>query len=113
MYHPAGQYADGSSGAKTRSVSLPVSPTRIKSPERITISGVDFRVGGGAVGDDWAVVGQSLATVEQARANLIQAELLIGPVLLLVVFLGAFGIGRRVAAPIAQARERQARFTAN
>ena len=54
-----------------------------------------------------------MATVDQARANLIQAEVLIGPVLLLVVFLGAFAIGRRVAAPIEQARQRQMDFTAN
>src|SRR5438094_3457065 len=111
MYHPDGNYADSSSEAKTQNVNLPVSPTSIKSPETITISGVDFRVEGGAVGDDWAVVGQSLATVDQARANLIQAELLIGPVLLLVVFLGAFAIGRRVAAPIQHARQRQMDFT--
>jgi len=32
---------------------------------------------------------------------------------LLVVFLGAFAIGRRVAAPIEQARQRQMDFTAN
>src|SRR5437870_3755073 len=113
MYHPDGNYADSSSEAKTQNVNLPVSPTSIKDPETITISGVDFRVKGGEVGDDWAVVGQSMATVDQARANLIQAELLIGPVLLLVVFLGAFAIGRRVAAPIEQARQRQMDFTAN
>jgi len=113
MYHPDGNYADSSSEAKTQNVNLPVSPTSIKDPETITISGVDFRVKGGAVGDDWAVVGQSMATVDQARANLIQAEVLIGPVLLLVVFLGAFAIGRRVAAPIEQARQRQMDFTAN
>src|SRR3989442_7295018 len=113
MYHPDGNYADSSSEAKTQNVNLPVSPNSIKDPETITISGVDFRVEGGAVGDDWAVVGQSMATVDQARANLIQAEVLIGPVLLLIVFLGAFAIGRRVASPIEQARQRQMDFTAN
>src|SRR5205823_13837900 len=62
---------------------------------------------------DWTVVGQSMNSVYQARGNLIQAELLIGPVLLLVVFLGALAIGRRVAEPIEQARRRQMDFTAN
>src|SRR5438034_647216 len=52
-------------------------------------------------------------SVYQARGNLIQAELLIGPVLLVVVFMGALTIGRRVAAPIEQARRRQMDFTAN
>src|SRR5207253_1412649 len=56
---------------------------------------------------------QTVTRGEQARSNLIQAELLIGPVLLLVVFLGALAIGRRVASPIEQARQRQMDFTAN
>jgi signal transduction histidine kinase len=54
-----------------------------------------------------------MSSVDQARTNLIQAELLIGPVLLVIVFLGALAIGRRVAAPIEQARRRQMDFTAN
>src|SRR5438874_2452880 len=113
MYHPDGNYADSSAEAKAQNVNLPVSPTSITDPQTITISGVDFRVKGGAVGDDWAVVGQTMATVDQARSNLILAEVLIGPVLLIVVFLGALAIGRRVAAPIEQARQRQMDFTAN
>src|SRR5437588_10051309 len=111
MWHPDGNFSDSSTEAQ--SVKLPVPPTSITSAQTITVSGVDFRVEGGHVGDDWAVVAQSLTSVAQARANLIQAELLIGPVLLLVVFLGAFAIGRRVAAPIEQARQRQMDFTAN
>ena len=111
MWHPDGNYADSSTEAQ--SVKLPVPPTSITSAQTITVSGVDFRVEGGHVGDDWAVVGQSLSGVEQARSNLVQAELLIGPVLLVVVFLGALAIGRRVASPIEQARQRQMDFTAN
>ena len=111
MWHPDGNFSDSSTEAQ--SVKLPVPPTSITSAQTITVSGVDFRVEGGHVGDDWAVVAQSLTSVEQARSNLIQAELLIGPVLLLVVFLGALAIGRRVASPIEQARQRQMDFTAN
>src|SRR2546421_2702913 len=111
MWHPDGNFSDSSTEAQ--SVKLPVPPTSITSAQTITVSGVDFRVEGGHVGDDWAVVPQSLTSVEQARSNLIQAELLIGPVLLLVVFLGALAIGRRVASPIEQARQRQMDFTAN
>ena len=40
-------------------------------------------------------------------------ELLIAPVLLRLVFLGAVAIGRRVAAPIERARQRQLEFTAD
>jgi signal transduction histidine kinase len=94
-------------------VQLPVSPTSIKDPETISVSGAPLRVRGGLVGDDWTVVGQSMATVEQARSNLVLAEILIAPVLLLVVFFGALAIGRRVGSPIEQARRRQMDFTAN
>ena len=110
-FHPDGNYADSSAEAAT--VNLPAPYSRIQAPQTITVSGTDLRVAGELTGDDWTVVGQSMVTVDQARANLIQAELLIGPVLLLVVFLGAFAIGRRVAAPIEQARQRQMDFTAN
>ena len=111
MYHPDGNFSDSSTEAA--SVKLPVPPTSITNPQSITVSGTQLRVEGGRVGDDWAVVGQSMSSVEQAQSNLIQAELLIGPVLLLVVFLGALAIGRRVAEPIEQARRRQMDFTAN
>jgi signal transduction histidine kinase len=113
MYHPDGNYADSSPEAKANNLNLPVPPSSIKDAQTLVVSGTDFRVAGGKVGDDWAVVGQSLSSVDQARSNLIQAELLIGPVLLLVVFLGALAIGRRVASPIEQARRRQMDFTAN
>ena len=59
------------------------------------------------------VIGQSLSGVGSAEGNLILAETIVGPVLLLVVFLGALTIGRRVAAPIEQARVRQMEFTAD
>src|SRR6202011_1548038 len=81
--------------------------------QTLVISGTDCRVMGGRVGDDWAVVGQSLSSVDQARSNLIQAELLSGPVVLVVGFLGARGSGRRGASPIDQARQRQMDFPAN
>lgn len=111
MWHPDGNFSDSSTEAQ--SVKLPVPPTSITDAQTIAVSGISLRVMGGHVGDDWAVVGQSMSSVDQARTNLIQAELLIGPVLLVVVFLGALAIGRRVAAPIEQARQRQMDFTAN
>ena len=110
-FHPDGNYADSS--AEAANISLPAPYNRIKDPQTISVSGTDLRVMGGLTSDDWTVVGQSMNSVYQARGNLIQAELLIGPVLLLVVFMGALTIGRRVAAPIEQARRRQMDFTAN
>jgi signal transduction histidine kinase len=110
-FHPDGNYADSS--AEAANINLPTPYNRIRAPQTITVSGIDLRVMGGQTSDDWTVVGQSMNSVYQARGNLIQAELLIGPVLLLVVFMGALTIGRRVAAPIEQARRRQMDFTAN
>jgi signal transduction histidine kinase len=110
-FHPDGNYADSS--AEAANINLPAPYNRIKDPQTISVSGVDLRVMGGLTSDDWTVVGQSMNSVYQARGNLVQAELLIGPVLLLVVFLGALTIGRRVATPIEQARQRQMDFTAN
>jgi signal transduction histidine kinase len=52
-------------------------------------------------------------SVGQAQSTIVLAEVLIGPVLLIVVFLGAVAIGRRVATPIEQARVRQMEFTAD
>jgi signal transduction histidine kinase len=54
-----------------------------------------------------------MKSVYDARVNLVIAELLIGPILLAIVFLGALAIGRRVASPIESARRRQMDFTAN
>ena len=47
--------------------------------------------------------------VAQAQDQVILAELVIAPILLIVVFLGAVAIGRRVAAPIERARRPPAR----
>jgi signal transduction histidine kinase len=110
-FHPDGNYADSSTEAAN--INLPAPYNRIQAPQTITVSGTDLRVMGGLTSDDWTVAGQSMNSVYQARSNLIQAELLIGPVLLVIVFLGALAIGRRVAAPIERARQRQMDFTAN
>lgn len=110
-YHPDGNYDNSSADAA--SYKLPVSYNNINGPQTLTVAGTDLRVMGGRVGDDWVVVGQSLTSVYQARSTLIFAEVLVGPVLLVVVFLGALAIGRRVAAPVERARQRQMEFTAN
>ena len=51
--------------------------------------------------------------VSQTESTLIVAEIGIGCALLIVVFLGAVAIGRRVALPIERARQRQLEFTAD
>ena len=111
MFHPDGNYDNRSPDAQN--IDLPVSYKTITGPQTLTVSGTDLRVRGGLVGDDWAVVGQSMTSVYQARTNLIFTEAMIAPVLLLLIFLGALAIGRRVAAPVERARQRQMEFTAN
>ena len=111
MYHPDGNYDSRSPDAQ--SIDLPVSYKSITSPQTLKVSGTDLRVRGGLVGDDWTVVGLSMDSVYQARSNLVFTEAMIAPVLLLVIFLGALAIGRRVASPIEVARQRQMEFTAN
>ncbi len=88
-----------------------VGPTTVN----ITTSSATFpvRVVGTPVGNAWVVVGQTMDAVSQAQATLLIAELAIAPALLLVIFLGAVAIGRRVAAPIERARQRQLEFTAD
>jgi signal transduction histidine kinase len=59
------------------------------------------------------VVAESMAPLNDARTSVIVGLLAIAPALLLAVFLGSLTVGRRVAAPIEQARQRQLAFTAD
>jgi signal transduction histidine kinase len=92
---------------------LPVADRTVSGPTTISVGGTDVRVAGAQVAGHYVVVGQSMDSVAQARQTLILAEILVAPVLLSVVFLGALTIGRRVAAPIELARQRQMEFTAD
>lgn len=101
------------------------------SPKSIKLNGTSFRIVGttltiqttvvdpatGALTEASTpvrfIVGQPLTTVDSAQGNIILAEGVIGPVLLVAVFLGALAIGRRVASPIERARVRQLEFTAD
>ncbi|HTC86078.1 MAG TPA: HAMP domain-containing sensor histidine kinase [Candidatus Acidoferrum sp.] len=121
--HPGDQYgpqvlnwtihADGTVFTATSNPALPAALERVAGPQTVTINGVDMRIVGAAAGDDYVVVAQTLNSVSQAQSTVITAELVIGPALLLVVFLGAVAIGRRVASPIDRARVRQLEFTAD
>ncbi len=104
------------------------------APQTVSVGGTDYRVAGAPAAGfittltpdpatglyqqirhpvSRVVVGEPMATVESAQANIILAEGIIGPILLLAVFLGALAIGRRVASPIELARIRQLEFTAD
>ena len=116
---------------------LPASAESVgASPQTVSVASGDFRVIGtditpvtydAQVGTDPTtglpigerftlvrmIIGQSLSGATSAEGNLILAEAIVGPILLLAVFLGALTIGRRVAAPIEEARVRQMEFTAD
>ena len=93
---------------------LPAAYYSVYAPTTVTINDTTARIMGADMTDgSHVVVGQTMEAVAEAQATIILAEILIGPILLLVVFLGAVAIGRRVAAPIEQARQRQMEFTAD
>jgi signal transduction histidine kinase len=93
---------------------LPTAYYGVTSPVTVTIGGTTVRIAGQDTPDgDHVVVGQTMDSVSQAVSTYIVAEIGIAPALLLIVFLGAVTIGRRVAEPIERARERQMAFTAD
>jgi signal transduction histidine kinase len=59
------------------------------------------------------VVGQSLDETLRVESAVERAELVVGPVFVLVVFFGALAIGLSASRPIEQARRRQVEFTAD
>jgi signal transduction histidine kinase len=105
---------------------LPASALSTTSPATTTLAGGDqIRVvgvpatialpqtDGSVLTVTHVVAGQSLDYVAATQHNILTAELLIGPVLLLAVFFGALVVGRRVGAPIERARQRQIELTAD
>jgi signal transduction histidine kinase len=105
--------SDGTIASNTTDAVLPDAYWGVTQPTTVTIGDVEVRIQGASTPSGYVIVGQTTRAVDQARTTLILAELIIAPILLIVVFLGAVAIGRRVAAPIEQARVRQLEFTAD
>jgi two-component system sensor histidine kinase CiaH len=106
--------SDGTVVASQSDAQLPAEDEQATAPQTITIGGEQIRIRGADVtGGGHLVVGQTLESVSEAANTLVRAELIIGPILLITVFAGAVAIGRRVAAPIEEARQRQLEFTAD
>ncbi len=106
-------HPDGSVSSNTTDAVLPVAYLGTTGPTTVEIGDAQVRIQGAPTEAGYVVVGQTTRAVDQARTTLVLAELIIAPILLIVVFLGAVAIGRRVAAPIEQARVRQLEFTAD
>jgi signal transduction histidine kinase len=94
-------------------LALPAEDQQVGSPQTVTIDGASYRIAGAQAGPDRYVVGQAMDGIAQTQSTLIVTEFGIGCALLLVVFLGAVAIGRRVALPIERSRQRQLEFTAD
>jgi signal transduction histidine kinase len=117
---PLAMWVIGSTG--TVELSTPLAPDLpsgargASTPGTIDLNGTPFRVAGGdAPGGAGArvVVGQSLANVDSDMSTLLVTELIVGPAMLLLVFGGALVVGRRVARPVEETRQRQLAFTAD
>jgi signal transduction histidine kinase len=92
---------------------LPAADGNTGSATSVSIDGATYRLAGASVATGRVVVGQSMDTVAATQSTLIVAEVGIGCALLVVVFLGAVAIGRRVALPIERERQRHLEFTAD
>jgi signal transduction histidine kinase len=106
-------HPDGTVTCNDNSLVLPMAYRSVHGPQTASIGGATLRLDGQPVHDDYVVVGISADSVEQARSGLIEAEAIVGPILMVAVFGGALTIGRRVAAPIEMIRQRQMEFTAD
>jgi signal transduction histidine kinase len=101
-------------GIKVQSPNAPALPTSLRhvgALETTRIDGVDFRLAGRRLGDDWVVVGANLAFVGQLRSSLIEAAAAGFLPVMLLVFGASLLIGRGSAAPIEQARRHLLDFT--
>lgn len=99
--------------ADAQTPDLPMQYRSVTGPLTASIDSTELRLQGARMGDLYVIVGQSMESVGDARTTIVLAEVIVAPVMLLVVFLGAVAIGRRVASPIEAAHRRQVDFTAD
>jgi signal transduction histidine kinase len=93
---------------------LPAQLCTAVGPFSAEVSGVPFRLEGRQLaGGSLMVAGESLAPAARQLDDLVLAELVVGPVLLVLVFLGALGVGSRVGGSVERMRRRQLAFTAD
>jgi signal transduction histidine kinase len=105
--------ADGQCRAIGGAPSLPAHLCATMAPTTAVVAGTPFRLLGRRTAEGGLVVGASLAAAAQQMGDLVLAEFLVGPLLLLLVFGGAFAVGSRVGGPLERMRQRQLAFTAD
>jgi len=92
---------------------LPAVTWTAGSPVTMTVGGTEMRLAASRRAGTLLIAGVSLAQVRHVRTVLLVAETAVAPLLLIAIFLGAWTIGRRAAAPIERSRRRQLEFTAD
>jgi signal transduction histidine kinase len=104
---------DGTVTGERDDLWLPADRVDVVAPVTIDIEGTSVRIAGADTEDGRVIVGESMDPVNDAIATVVLGLSLIAPVLLGSIFLGALAVGRRVAMPIEEARQRQLAFTAD
>ncbi|HAM02743.1 MAG TPA: hypothetical protein DCQ30_11050 [Acidimicrobiaceae bacterium] len=72
-----------------------------------------FRLSSARFHGGWVVAGVSLANERHLQGIVVGAEVIVGPIVLLGMFLGSLVIGVKASAPVERARRRQLEFTAD
>ncbi|HVA42170.1 MAG TPA: HAMP domain-containing sensor histidine kinase [Acidimicrobiales bacterium] len=104
---------------RSRSVTAgaPALPTRVWSPTgsvTLSLGPSTFDLQARKVpGGGWLVAGESLADVRHVRSILLSFETVVGPIMLLAIFLGSWVVGLSASAPIERTRRRQLDFAAD
>lgn len=92
---------------------LPARELNATAPSETSIAGADVLVAGVGTPTGRLIGAVSLGNESKALTALAITEAIVGPVLLVLVFAGAFVVGRQTAGPIERARRRQLEFTAD
>src|SRR6202166_1533969 len=92
---------------------LPARELNATAPSETSIAGADVLVAGVGTPTGRLIGAVSLGNESKALTALTITEAIVGPVLLVLVFAGAFVVGRQTAGPIERARRRQLEFTAD
>ena len=94
----------------------PALPTRVWSSGTVTLALGPSRFhlqARNVPGGGWLVAGESLADVGHVRSILLSFEAVVGPIMLLAIFLGSWVIGLSASAPVERTRRRQLDFAAD
>jgi two-component system sensor histidine kinase CiaH len=105
--------ATGASTAITGGAPRLLSTSWVAGESSVKLGHSTFRLSAVRFKSGWLVAGESLADVERVKDSLVNAELIFGAVLLVLMFGAAFIVGIRALAPIALAQRRQKDFTAD